>query len=94
MYITVLLMFLTLVVPIRLAFFDNDEIGWVVAYSVIDFSFLIDIILTFFTSFTDGNNLEVTKHKQIMKNYIKFWFWIDLLSIIPFDYMLSGEEDG
>lgn len=94
MYITVLLMFLTLVVPVRLAFEDNDPLGWIIAYSIVDVSFLVDIIMTFFTSYTDGYNLEITDHKRIMKNYIKFWFWIDLLSIIPFDYMLSGEEDG
>ena len=87
-------MFLTLVVPVRLAFEDNDPLGWKIAYSIVDVSFLVDIILTFFTSFTDSYNLEVTDHKRIMKNYIKFWFWIDVLSIIPFDYMLSGDSDS
>jgi hypothetical protein len=53
-------MFLTLIVPVRLAFQDDEPIGWVVAYSAVDLSFLIDIILTFFTSYTDGDNLEVT----------------------------------
>lgn len=85
-------MFLTLVVPVRLAFQDDDPIGWVVAYTAVDFSFLIDIIITFFTSYTDGDNVEVTQHKRIMKNYIKFWFWIDLLSIIPFDYLFNGDS--
>jgi len=74
-----------------LAFSEDDPIGWVVAYTIVDVSFLIDIILTFFTSFTK-ENVEITEHKRIMKNYIKFWFWIDLLSIIPFDYMLSGDN--
>jgi hypothetical protein len=60
----------------------------------VDFSFLIDIIITFFTSYTDGDNVEVTQHKRIMKNYIKFWFWIDLLSIIPFDYLFSGDSSS
>lgn len=87
-------MFLTLVVPVRLAFSDEDPIGWVVAYTLVDVSFLIDIIITFFTSYTDSDNIEVTQHKRIMKNYIKFWFWIDLLSIIPFDYLFSSSGDN
>jgi hypothetical protein len=39
-------------VPFRLAFTDEDPPGWIVAYAIMDFSFLVDVILTFFTSYT------------------------------------------
>jgi len=45
---------------------DPEPIEWIVIYALVDFSFLLDIIFTFFTSFTDPiTNLEVTSHKRI-----------------------------
>ena len=47
------LIFTTTVVPWRLAFSDSDPISWTTVYLVIDFIYFIEIILTFFTSYTD-----------------------------------------
>jgi len=47
------LLFTTFVVPWRLAFSDSDPIGWTSVYLIIDFIYFIDVILTFFTSYTD-----------------------------------------
>ena len=48
--------------------------------------FLIDIILTFFTSVTDDKQVyEITDKWEIAKKYLKGWFWIDVLSILPLD---------
>ena len=64
MYITTCLLFSTLVVPVRLAFSEDDPLEWVIVYALIDVSFTIDIILTFFTSYTNHiTNLEVVSHK-------------------------------
>ena len=54
-----------------------------------DFCFIIDMVFNFFLPFANpatGN--IVTYHRLIWKRYLKFWFWIDLVSIIPFE-MLS-----
>jgi hypothetical protein len=48
------LIFTTIVVPWRLAFSNSDPIGWILVYAVIDFIFLFDLVLTFFTSYTDS----------------------------------------
>ena len=48
----VCLMFTATVVPFRLAFSDFDTPGWMAIYAVVDISFLADVILTFFTSYT------------------------------------------
>ena len=52
LFIMVCLMFTATVVPFRLAFSDYDPPGWIAAYAIVDFSFLADVILTFFTSYT------------------------------------------
>ena len=51
-----------------------------------DVMFLIDIIVTFFTSVNDERSCtEVVDRKQIAVLYLKGWFWIDSISIFPFD---------
>lgn len=51
----------------------------------IDFIFFIDMVFTFFTSFTDMEKLEeVYDKKSIAIRYLSCWFWIDLISIFPF----------
>jgi hypothetical protein len=95
LYITFTLFFLCIAVPIRLAFTSEDPPEWVVVYAVTDISFLVDIVLTFYTSFEDEvSNQEVIDHKSIVKNYLKGWFWFDVLSIIPADYMLASDQSN
>jgi hypothetical protein len=48
------LIFTTIVVPWRLAFSNSDPLGWTIVYAIIDLVFLTDLILTFFTSYTDS----------------------------------------
>ena len=72
--------------PWQLAFVEDETVMWTILNAIIDFSFLIDIIITFFTAYFDEKLMHlVTDKKVIAKKYLKFWFWMDLLSIIPFD---------
>ena len=54
---------------------------------IIDFFFLVDMILTFYSAFYDENLMIVDNKKQIAKRYLQGWFTIDLLAIIPFEYV-------
>lgn len=92
---TVCLLFTTLVVPVRLAFADTDPLEWIICYAIVDLSFFMDILFTFFTSYTDNiTNLEVLEHKKIVLHYIKGWLIFDVLSIIPFDYFIMSAGGG
>ena len=79
-----------MVVPVRLAFGeDNETLAWLIIYSIIDFGFLLDMVFSFFTSYTDDlTNIEVIDHKRIAKHYFKGWFIVDFMSVIPLDYIL------
>jgi len=54
---------------------------------LLDVFFLIDLILNFFTMQRDSKTNELIRKKRIIcQNYVfKGWFWIDTLSIIPFE---------
>ena len=81
-----LLLFVCIVIPWRIAFVKNEPYTTKQIFILIDALFAIDIILTFFTT-TENNktNEENTSHKVIAKEYFECWFWIDLISIFPFD---------
>jgi hypothetical protein len=48
-------MFVSIIVPYRLAFITTEEEtkSWAIVNWIIDFSFLIDMILTFFFAYED-----------------------------------------
>ena len=62
----------------------------------IDAAFFVDIVITFFTAFHDESSTDslVTDKKVIAKRYLKFWFWLDFLSIFPIDMCIPSDEDG
>ena len=86
-------MFVSIIVPYRLAFITTEEEtkSWAIVNWIIDFSFLIDMILTFFFAFEDEEKcITVEDHKTIAIRYLKSWFIFDLLSIFPFDVIMKA----
>jgi len=60
---------------------------------LLDVYFFLDLILTFFVPFYHKARFVVS-HKGIAINYIaSIWFWIDLLSIAPIDFMMDYQND-
>jgi len=54
---------------------------------------MFDMILNFFTPITsDCGKVEITDKKKIAANYLKTWFLIDMLSIIPYEVFLNGNK--
>ena len=59
-------------------------------YYITDFIFFIDIIVAFCTTLPDEDNFsEITNRATIAIRYLKGWFWIDFLSIVPFDNLIT-----
>lgn len=57
--------------------------------SVIDFLFFIDVIVIFNTAFYTENFDMIDSRKEISQNYLKGWFVVDIIAILPFDYILA-----
>ena len=51
--------------------------------------FALDILLNFNTSYYN-EGLIVTDRLKITFRYLKFWFWVDLVSTFPFEYAFLG----
>ena len=92
LFVLVLLLLVCIIVPYRLAFYpETQSNAWVVLYLAMDFCFFLDIIVTFFTSVPDDSTCtEVTDRNEIARLYLKGWFWIDSISIFPFDMIASA----
>ena len=92
-WILVLLLGVSIIVPWRVAFNDIEPVEWLVAYLITDSFFLIDIVLTFFTSITKEDEVyETTDKKEIASDYLHGWFWIDLISILPVDIIMQTDK--
>ncbi|XP_077062046.1 voltage-gated inwardly rectifying potassium channel KCNH6 isoform X1 [Siphateles boraxobius] len=62
---------------------------------IVDVLFIIDIVITFRTTYVNHNNEVVTHPKHIAIHYIKGWFLIDMVAAIPFDLLMfrSGSDE-
>lgn len=82
---TLVLFYVAIFYPYNFAF--AYELSPLFNYSQIfvDLIFVVDIILNFFTAYYNLEGEPIDSLKKIAIKYLKFWFWLDLLSIIPFD---------
>ena len=81
-WIMLLLLFVSVCVPARLAFVEDESTEWIIIYALIDSFFFLDILLSFFTAIDDDQKVySITDRKLIAKNYLRGWFFIDIISI-------------
>jgi hyperpolarization activated cyclic nucleotide-gated potassium channel 2 len=55
--------------------------------------FSIDILINFNTGFYEKGILIMDRVK-ILKNYLSFWFWVDIVSTIPIDKILGFDSSN
>ena len=52
-FITILILFVCVTAPWRLAFTDEDDLAWMIIGGIVDFFFLVDLVINFFTAYHD-----------------------------------------
>eukprot|EP00055_Hartaetosiga_balthica_P010885 m.47825 g.47825 ORF g.47825 m.47825 type:complete len:725 (-) comp7362_c0_seq1:871-3045(-) len=89
----VMLIFTVVSIPVAIAFF-NEGTGkaYFVCSCIIDSLFLLDIFFNFRTGIDSPKSLQVIilDRKRIAQQYIRGWFFIDLISSLPLDYIISA----
>ena len=91
LFITLILLISCFSTPYIIAFSDVDEqdLGIKIFENVIDFLFLLDVIVIFNTAFYTENFDMIDSRKEIALHYLRGWFLVDLVAILPFDYILA-----
>jgi hypothetical protein len=85
-YCMVCVVYVGIVVPFRLGFSWEDTTPMVTVSYIIDFTFLLDIILTFFSEvYVQDEFRMISEHRDIAKRYLTGWFVLDIISIFPFE---------
>ena len=91
MVISVTILLISLFLPYRISL-ETQEIDtgfWLWANRIVDFIFFIDILITFNSAQYDFEFNIIEERKEIAKIYLQSWFFIDLLSIIPFEIFMD-----
>ena len=57
--------------------------------TIIDSMFILDLVLNFNTGFYE-TNVVITDRLLIAKDYLRFWFWIDLISSMPYTWIFAA----
>ncbi|XP_037031741.1 potassium/sodium hyperpolarization-activated cyclic nucleotide-gated channel 2 isoform X9 [Bradysia coprophila] len=79
-----------IILPVAISFFNDDlSTRWIAFNCMSDTIFLIDIVVNFRTGIMQQDNAEqvILDPKLIAQNYLKTWFFLDLISSIPLDYI-------
>lgn len=63
--------------------------------AIVDVLFMVDIVISFRTTYINHNDEVVTHPKHIAIHYIKGWFLIDMVAALPFDLIIfkSGSDE-
>ena len=90
LFITLVLVYTCVATPARIAFSTEDTVGWATVRWLVDFFFLVDIIIIFFSAYQDEDFKTIDNRNVIACAYIQSWFFLDVFAIIPFSSILES----
>jgi len=82
-----------LLVPFSMAFSDELDLipSFILFMYIIDIFFSVDILIIFNTAIVEDDSFDIVDdRKKIALIYMKSWFLIDLLSVVPFDIIFES----
>lgn len=86
---TIVLLITCIETPYDIAFADST-ISYTLFNSILDLLFLLDILLIFNSAFYTEEMDIVEDRRSIALAYVKGWFLVDFIAIIPFDQILNA----
>jgi len=96
-FLTILLVYIATLLPFRLAFFsaaDTASSTYRLLEIMIDVCFVVDILLTFRTTYCDDEGEEVFDLRKVALHYARTWLMVDVVTAIPFEYVITGTGDS
>ncbi|XP_069463837.1 potassium/sodium hyperpolarization-activated cyclic nucleotide-gated channel 4-like [Ambystoma mexicanum] len=87
----ILTVFNIFIIPFGASFYNEETLlgsPWLGFSVICDIVFLVDLILNFYTAYMI-DNIQSLDTRQIKLKYLKTWFCLDLLGLIPLDYIIT-----
>jgi hypothetical protein len=85
-----LVVYAVMEVPFRIGFNSEPTLAFEIINWIVTAFFFLDILATFNTAYFDQDkNIWVHDRQHIAHEYFHLWFWIDLLSTIPFSQIFG-----
>ncbi|GBG32779.1 Potassium voltage-gated channel subfamily H member 6 [Hondaea fermentalgiana] len=86
------LIYAAVVTPVDAAFLEPLVYNALFFFNlIVDLIFFTDIIITFNLPYLNpATGLWVRKHSAIARNYLRSWFIIDFVSVVPFDWIITA----
>ena len=90
----VLILYVALITPFEIGFLEDAGGALVFINRLVDALFFIDMFVNFFLGYFDEHGQWEFDNKKIAFHYLKGWFIVDFLSVIPFDFIAdtSGSD--
>jgi len=82
-----LLVFTAIVTPYEVAFLISRFNALFGINRLVDMCFVVDMFFNFFLPYQDEEGTWVNNHRKVILKYVKGWFLIDIISILPFDLL-------
>ena len=90
-FVMVVLIFSCLTIPYRVAFVKEDTFQWEVVNNTVDICFLLDIVIIFNSAYYDDDYKIIDSRKVISVGYLKGWFLIDIIAILPIELIMKAD---
>lgn len=87
--VALIIIYSAIVLPYNIAFEDTESNSEEIIDNVFNAILFVDIIINFFSAYVDNEDNIVKNRKRIVKTYLKTWFIIDLLSVLPINYFFQ-----
>ena len=86
------LLFVVFVTPFEVAFVTETRVNLLfVVNHCVNTVFILDIASTFMLPVVRSDGVVIKSHSYIAKQYFKSWFFLDFISVLPFDVVyLAG----
>jgi len=86
-FMLVLIIINCLVTPYDVTFNALDYGMFFIGNHVVDGFFFLDFLISFNLMYRDKKRGWITNHRQVAYHYIRGWFTVDFISLIPYDIL-------
>lgn len=79
------------ITPFRVAFIEQDTTVWFILDLIVDFTFLLDVLVNSISAYYKDDDVLVVNSKEIFLQYLKSWMILDIFTSLPFSLLMSSE---